>query len=116
VAKDRTFTFRATSDLGERLGAVRTVFDTPDDDDVDVGRLVAREFERRLYRARKTGLALESQSEVLRLAIELVVGSCEKVADDLYWAELYAQEPPREEENEEWLAAIFTAIERRSVA
>ncbi len=116
MAKDRTYTFRAASDLGDRLEAVRTVFATPDDDDIDVASLVASEIEHRLYLARKTGFALESQSEVLRLAIELVVGSCEKLADDLYWAELYAQEPPREYENEEWLAAIFASIERRSVA
>lgn len=116
MAKDRTYTFRAAADLGERLEAVRDLFAMPDDDDVDVVSFVERELGRRFYRARETGLRLESQSEVLRFAIELVVGACEKVADELRLAEQYADEPARDVEDEEWLAAIFASIERRAVA
>lgn len=88
----------------------------PDDEDVEVAGLVARELARRLHRARTSGLELATQSDVLRLALELVVGSCEKVAADVESADLYAQEPLRDDENEEWLAAVFASVERRSVA
>lgn len=117
MAKDRTYTFRGDSDLGERLEKSREMLLERVDPDVDVFRLLEREFGRRLYRLRTSGTRLSSQSELIRAAIELVVGSAEKVADDLYWADLYALEPPREVENEEWLAAIEASIRaRRSVA
>lgn len=117
VAKDRTYTFRGASDLGERLKKSRELLLEREDPDVDVLTLLEREFGRRLYRLRTAGVQLQSQSEMIRAAIELVVGSAEKIADDLYWADLYALEPPREVENEEWLAAIEASIRaRRSVA
>jgi len=113
VAKDRTYTFRAPSELAERLQHVRWALTLADNDDIDVVSLVGKEFERRLLRARRSGRTTRSQSDALRLAIELVVGSCEKVADDLDWADLYAQDPPREWEDPDWLAAVFASVDRR---
>ncbi len=113
MAKDRTYTFRAPSELAERLQHVQRALALRDDDDLDVASLIGKEFERRLLRARRSGHTTQSQSDALRLAIELVVGSCEKVADDLYLADLYAQEPPREWEDPDWLAAVFVSADRR---
>jgi len=113
VAKDRTYTFRGPSDLAERLERVKWTLALPPDDHVDVVSLVGKEFERRLLRASRSGLTIRSQSAALRLAIELVAGSCEKVADDLEWADLYAQEPPRESEDTDWLARVFASLDRR---
>ncbi len=117
MAKDHTYTFRGASDLGTRLERSRELLLEREDPDIDVLTLLEREFGRRLYQLRASGAQLTSQSEMIRAAIELVVGSAEKIADDLYWADLYALEPPREVENEEWLASIEASIRaRRSVA
>lgn len=106
MAKDRTYTFRAAGDLVDRLERARELFAVPDDDDIDVASLVAREFERRLGELRDSGVTIATQSELIRAAIELVAGAAAKVADDLYWADLYALEPPREWEDPVWLAAV----------
>jgi hypothetical protein len=106
VAKSRTYAFRAPGDLAERLERARQLLAVPDDGDVDVAALVAREFEQRLGDLRDSGEPITTQSELIRAAIELVAGAAAKVADDLYWADLYALEPPREWEDPEWLAAV----------
>jgi len=49
------------------------------------------------------------QSELIRAAIELVAGASAKVADNLEWADLNAEEPPRGWEDQEWLAAVLAS-------
>ena len=114
VAKDRTYTFRAATDLGARLDRARELLAVPADDQIDVAALVAGEIERRIGELRESGLTITTQSEMIRAALELVAGAAAKVGDDLYWADLYVLEPPREWEDREWLEAV--GRERSSAA
>ena len=82
---ERTYTFRAPVELGDRIERIRHLLD-----DSELAADVEHEVARRLHRA-NSRLALEGrgQSALFRAAIELVLGAAEKVADDLYWAEQY---------------------------
>jgi hypothetical protein len=107
VAKDRTFTFRAGADLGERLDIARELLQRPDEADIDISELVAREFERRLGALRDSEPRVESQSELIRVCIELVTGAAARTAEILDQVDVYAQEPPRAWEDAEWLDAVL---------
>jgi hypothetical protein len=88
AAAERTYTFRAPGDLGERIRAAgRTLADRPELLDritYQFALAIARDPAR--FRA-VTG----NQSAFMRETMELLVAATEKVLDDEEWAKLYAE-------------------------
>ena len=100
---ERTYTFRAPADLGEKLRELGAVLDQLGlDADAHVADRVGREIARRLARRASAGAPAftgENQSAMFRDIVELFVDSARKISRDLEWEELYRAE--REAETEE---------------
>ena len=100
---ERTYTFRASADLGEKIremGQVLAQLDLAQDAHIAdrVGRQVAIVLARR-GGVVGAGLSGENQSAFLREVVELFVDAARKIASDLEWEKVYAAE--REAETEE---------------
>ena len=118
AVSERTYTFRAPADLGDRMRDASHV----------LGELAAQPGSRLTERisrevgmtiARRggvggTGLTGENQSAFLREIVELVVNAAQKVANDIAWERVYAEEylPLTEEEQAFARASARLAGER----
>lgn len=114
AVSERTYTFRAPADLGERMLRARATFEqlaeTVGHDELE--SWMATEFGLSLLRKAATIRADEaSQSTFIREAVELLVGAAEKVEHDLESAEAY-----RAWASEDSGAAQFRAGALRSAA
>ena len=86
---ERTYTFRASGDLGERIRAVSEALDTSP----ELVDRVAAQFALAIARdpASLHG-ARGNQSAFIRQTMELLVRAAEKVASDAEYEKLYAEE------------------------
>ena len=101
---ERTYTFRASAELGEKIremGHVLAQLDLAHDARIAdrVGRQVSIMLARR-GGVVGAGLSGENQSAFLREAVELFVDAARKIASDLEWEKVYAAEWKAETEDD----------------
>ena len=93
LVAERTYSFRAPGDLGERISEARIVLEHLEDTvGSELAERIAFELVRALVRdTRRLRGNGDNQSAFVRGTVELLVGAVEKVADDLHHAETYAE-------------------------
>ncbi len=89
----RTYTFRASGDLGDRIRAASVFLDEIEEAaGSEVSERIARELVLALLRdTRRFRGASGNQSAFMRETVELVVSAAQKVAADLEYADAYAR-------------------------
>jgi hypothetical protein len=110
-AADRTYSFRADADLGERIELARSTLariakalESPEND------WMAREIQLALLRRARELAESANRSELMRATMELLVAATEKIAEDLRFMEDYAAAArERTAEDEEFLDAAQRA-------
>ena len=108
---DRTYSFRADADLGERIEFARATLahigqalERPENE------WIARELQLALLRRSRELAGSENRSELMRATMEMLVAATEKVAEDLRFIEDYAAAArTRTPEDEEFLEAAERA-------
>jgi hypothetical protein len=108
---DRTYSFRADAELGERVERARATLavlgealESPENE------WVARELQLALLRRSKELATSANRSELMRATMELLVATTEKIAEDLRFTEDYAAAAQaRTTEDEEFLEAARRA-------
>lgn len=112
---ERTFSFRATPDLGDRIERARetlaglaAALEGPE------GDWIAREIHLGLLRRSRSLAEAESRSDLIRGAMELVLEMAEKIEADLRFAQEYetAASGRNSEDDEFATAAARVAAER----
>jgi hypothetical protein len=104
---DRTYSFRAGAELGERveraratLAALGEALESPENE------WIARELQLALLRRSKELAASANRSELMRATMELLVATTEKIAEDVrFTADYAAAAQARTAEDEEFLEA-----------
>lgn len=110
---ERTYTFRASADLGDRMrDASHVLAELAAQPGSRLTERISREVGMTIARRgglAGTGLTGENQSAFLREIVELIVHAAQKVANDIAWEKVYAEEylPLSEEEQ-----AFIRASER----
>lgn len=88
---DRTYSFRATGDLGDRIANARRVLTEPAAQRPEVREWINRELQRAWARWLRAAPELaRDQSRFMRTTVEVMVDVAEKVARDLALADEYA--------------------------
>ena len=108
---DRTYSFRADAELGERIELARSTLrriaealETPENE------WIARELQLALLRRSRELAESANRSELMRETMELLVAATEKIADDLRFIEDYAAAArERTAEDDEFLEAAERA-------
>jgi hypothetical protein len=113
---ERTYTFRAPEDLGDRMRHVGVILDHVLADlrgRDEVVERIAQELVLMIVRdASEFRSAAENQSAFIRETLELIVRATEKVARDLEFAQAYAREEMTEDERSFTLGARRAAARR----
>ena len=111
AAADRTYSFRADAELGERIERARsTLMRIAEALENHENDWIARELQLAFLRRSQELAASENRSELMRTTMELLVAATEKVADDLRFIEDYAAAAgERSPEDEEFLEAAQRA-------
>jgi len=93
LVAEKTYSFRAPGDLGERISDARIVLEHLEDTvGPELAERLASELVRALVRdTRRLRGNGDNQSSFVRGTVELLVGAVEKVAADLHHAEAYAE-------------------------
>ena len=101
-ASERTFSFRAPEDFGERVREASVVLDDlANEAGVELGERLGRELVLALHRAGgRLPETRGNQSAFVREAVELLVNAAEKVASDLQYAREYAKVAAERTEDE----------------
>lgn len=106
---ERTYSFRAAGDLGDRLVAARRRFTELVDRGPDVDAWLSRELEMALARElRHAPEASRDQSTFMRTAVELLVSVTEKVSRGLELESAYAEAWQEDHEADAFARAAST--------
>lgn len=110
-AADRTYSFRADAELGERVERARATLASLGDALASPhGEWIAREIQLALLRRSREMGESANRSELMRATMELLVAATEKIAEDLRFIEDYAAAArERTAEDEEFLEAAQQA-------
>lgn len=102
---DRTYSFRADADLGERIEVARSTLRRIGDElESQENAWIARELQLALVRRSSELAESGNRSELMRATMELLVEATEKIADDLRFIDDYAAAAQaRTPEDEEFL-------------
>jgi hypothetical protein len=108
---DRTYSFRADAELGERIEQARAnlarlaeTLESPENE------WIAREIQLALLRRSREMAESANRSELMRATMELLVAATEKIAEDLRFIDDYAAAArERTAEDEEFLEAAQRA-------
>lgn len=92
TAAERTYTFRAAGDLGERIREASMILgEVGDAAGAEVAEKIAAEFLLAMVRdGKRFQAARGNQSAFMRETIELLVNAAKKVESDLQYADVYA--------------------------
>jgi hypothetical protein len=111
---ERTYSFRAPGDLGERMRGAAGLLKRlriDDSDSAELAELVASELVFALLRDRdRLEQLADNQSAFMRATLELLVAVAEKIESDEKWAREYAEVGAAEQE------AGFRAAGKRAAA
>jgi hypothetical protein len=93
VAAERTFSFRAPEDFGDRVREASVVLDDlAKEVGAELGERMGREVVLAMYRGGgRFQDTRGNQSAFVRESVELIVSAVEKVASDLHYAREYAK-------------------------
>jgi hypothetical protein len=105
AAIERTYSFRAAGDLGERMrdaaGLLKRLRGDEEGAGAELAELVANELVLALLRdSERLGQIADNQSAFMREALELLVAVTEKIENDQRWAREYAALEQAPEESE----------------
>jgi hypothetical protein len=116
AAAERTYSFRAPGDLGDRIRDASAFMDElADTAGTEIAERVARELVLAILRdhARFHGVR-DNQSAFVRETVELVVNAAQKVASDIRYADAYAGAADlRSDEEREFRRAARNRAARR---
>ena len=112
---DKTYSFKAPITWGPRLDRAReTLRNLGDELEGPYGERILHEFELALFRRAHTLSQMDSQSELLRLSVELLVAATEKVERDRRLGDEYeAAGRERTEDERAFARASASAAARR---
>jgi hypothetical protein len=93
TASERTFSFRAPDDFGDRVREASVILDDlAKEAGVELGERLGRQLVLALYRdGGRFQETRGNQSAFVRESVELLVDAAEKVASDLHYAREYAK-------------------------